>query len=104
MAVRIKRGDLVVVRKGKDRGKTGKVLRVFPQGNRALVEGANLVKKHLRRRGENQPSGIVEVPLPINLSNLALWCNNCKRGVRFSIKILEDKTKVRTCKKCGQVL
>ncbi len=104
MSLRVKKGDLVVVRKGKDKGKTGKILRVFPERNRALVEGVNLVKKHLRRRGENQPSGIVEIPAPISISNLSLWCNNCKRGVRFSVKILEDKSKLRLCKKCGSVL
>jgi len=100
MSLRIKRGDKVVVLAGKDKGKTGKVLRVFPQKMRAIVEGVNLVKKHLRRRSENEPGGIKEIPAPIHLSNLALFCPHCNRGVRFEVKILEDKTKIRICKRC----
>jgi len=100
MSLRIKRGDKVVVLTGKDKGKTGKVLRVFPQKMRAIVEGVNLVKKHLRRRSENEPGGIKEIPAPIHLSNLALFCPYCNRGVRFGVKILEDKTKIRICKRC----
>lgn len=104
MSLGIKRGDFVVVRKGKDKGKTGKVLQVINPKQRALVEGLNLSKKHLRKRSEQQPSGIVETPAPIHISNLSLWCNNCKKGVRFSIKILEDKSKIRICKKCDSPL
>ena len=104
MSLGIKRGDLVIVRKGKDRGKTGKVLKVIKFQYRAVVEGLNLTKKHMRRRGEQQPSGIIEAPSPIHISNLCLWCNNCKKGVRFSIKILDDKSKIRVCKGCQSTL
>jgi len=104
MSLRIKRGDLVIVRKGKDRGKTGKVLTVIKPKNRAVVEGLNLTKKHMRRRGEQQPSGIIETPASMHISNLSLWCNSCKKGVRFSIKILDDKSKIRVCKKCQGTL
>ncbi|MCD6583441.1 MAG: 50S ribosomal protein L24 [Candidatus Omnitrophica bacterium] len=100
MSLRIKRGDKVVVLAGKDKGKIGKVLKVFPSKHRAIVEGINLVKKHMRRRREDEPYGIKDIPAPIDISNLALFCPYCNRGVRFEIKILEDKTKVRICKKC----
>lgn len=104
MSLRIKKGDVVIVRKGKDKGKTGKVLTIIQATNVAVIEGANLVKKHMRRRSEQQPSGILDIPAPIQLSNLALWCNSCKKGVRFSSKILDDKSKIRVCKKCGNSL
>ncbi len=102
MSLRIKRGDKVVVLAGKDKGKMGKVLKVFPEKNRAIVEGINLVKKHFRRRSENEPGGIKEIPAPIHISNLALFCPNCNRGVRFGVKILEDKSKVRICRRCNR--
>jgi large subunit ribosomal protein L24 len=102
MSLRIKRGDKVVILAGKDKGKTGKVLKVFPKEMRAIVEGVNLVKKHIRRRGENEPGGIKEIPAPLHISNLVLFCSNCNRGVRFGIRILEDKSKIRVCKRCQQ--
>jgi len=104
MSLRIRTGDPVVVLKGKDRGKTGKVLKVFLSTNRAIVEGVNIVKKHMRRRSEQQPSGIVEMPASVHSSNLALWCGHCKKGVRFTIKVLDDKSKIRVCKRCGSSL
>jgi large subunit ribosomal protein L24 len=102
MSLRIKRGDKVVVISGRDKGKTGKVLRVFPDKERVIVEGINLVKKHIRRRSENEPGGIKDIPSSIHISNLALFCPNCNRGVRFGVKILEDKSKIRICKRCQQ--
>ena len=100
MATGLKKGDNVFVLAGKDKGKTGRILKIFSAKNRAIVEGVNLVKKHMRRRSENEPGGIKEIPSSVNLSNLALFCPNCSRPVRFSVKVLADKTKVRICKKC----
>ncbi len=100
MALRIKKDDEVVVISGRDKGKRGKVLKVFPRRNRAIVEGVNLVKKHLRRRSEEEKGGIVEIPSSIHLSNLMLWCKTCSRGVRFGIKVLKDGSKIRFCRKC----
>lgn len=102
MGLRIKRGDTVVVLAGKDRGKKGKVLRVLVDRNRAIVEGVNLVKKSVRRRTEAEPGGIKEVPGSIHLSNLALFCSHCNRGVRFGTKMINNKEKVRVCKRCQQ--
>jgi len=100
----IKKGDTVVVRVGKDKGVKGKVLRVFRREGRAIVEGANLVKKHMRRRSEQEAGGIIEKPAPLALSNLALYCSNCRRGVRFGVKIMKDNSKVRICKRCQSPL
>lgn len=100
MSLGIKKGDKVTVLAGKDKGKTGKVLRVFPGKYRAVVDGVNMVKKHFRRRSESDPQGIKDIPLPVNISNLALFCPGCNKGVRFGVSVLKDKSKVRICRKC----
>ena len=104
MTLRIKKDDLVVVRSGKDAGKKGKVLTVFSKDKRAIVERINLAKKHLRKRKEDQQSGIVEVETPVHISNLRLFCKQCNGPASFKTMVLEDKTKSRTCKKCGEAL
>lgn len=104
MSLRIKKGDTVEVLAGKDKGKTGTVIEVLVEQKRAFVEGINIVKKHQRRRSEEQQSGIVEKPAAVDMSNLALYCAACKKGVRFGVKVNEDKSKVRVCKKCGNQL
>jgi len=100
MSLGIKKGDKVIVISGKSKGKTGKVLRVLLAKKRVVVEGANLVKKHIRRRSESEQGGIKELPASINVSNVALLCSSCNKGVRFGIKISKDKSKARICKKC----
>ena len=100
---RIKKNDTVVLLAGKDKGKTGKVLAVIPAKNRAIVEGANFVKKHARRTRENEKGGIVEKESSINMSNLALFCKGCNRPVRAGFKKLQDGTKSRFCKRCKEV-
>ncbi|MFC1514538.1 50S ribosomal protein L24 [Candidatus Omnitrophota bacterium] len=100
MSLVLRKGDMVAILKGKDRGKTGKILKVIPAKTQAIVEGVNIAKKHMRRRSEQQPSGIIEMPRPLHISNLGLWCSSCKRPVRFSVKVTEDKSKLRLCKKC----
>ena len=100
--LRIKKGDKVYVRSGRDKGKSGKVLKVLSARNRAIVEGVNLVKRHMRRRSEAEPGGIKELPASIHSSNLSLFCSHCNGGSRFGVKVLEDKTKIRICKKCNR--
>ena len=100
MSLRIKKGDKVVITAGKDKGKTGKVLKVLLDKSRIVVEGANLVKKHIRRRSDSEPGGINEIPASLSISNVALFCSNCNRGSRFGVKISKDKSKVRVCKRC----
>lgn len=101
---KIRRDDIVTVIKGDDRGKKGKVLKVFPGEFRAIVEGINLVKKHRRRTREDQQAGIVSIEAPINLSNLMLFCKHCNRPVRTGVTILKDKTKSRFCKLCKELI
>ncbi len=101
--VHIRKDDLVVVITGKDKGKIGKVLKVFPRQKRAIVEGVNLVKKHMKPTAYSS-GGIIDKPAPIHISNLMIYCSKCKRGVRVRKKFLEDGTKVRVCKKCGEII
>lgn len=104
MSLVIKKGDKVQVLTGRDKGKTGKVLKILSGRKRVVVEGVNLVKKHMRKRSESEPGGIKEVPTSINISNLGLFCSKCGKGVRSGIKVMADKTKVRVCKKCQQAI
>uniref|UniRef100_A0A7V6CDX7 Large ribosomal subunit protein uL24 n=1 Tax=Thermodesulfobacterium geofontis TaxID=1295609 RepID=A0A7V6CDX7_9BACT len=101
--VHIRKNDMVVVITGKDKGKIGKVLKVFPRKGRAVVEGVNIVKKHMKPTPYSS-GGIIEKPAPIHVSNLMIYCPKCKRGVKVSRKFLEDGTKVRCCKKCGEII
>lgn len=103
MAAKIKKGDRVVVLTGKDAGKSGDVLRVFPQDDRALVQGVNVAKRHTRQSAENE-GGIISKELPIHLSNLALEDPKDGKATRVGFKILEDGRKVRFAKRSGEVI
>jgi len=97
--MKIKKGDNVKILSGKDRGKTGKVSRVFGKEEKALVEGMNLVKRHTRPRRQGEKGQRVSVPAAIDLSNLALVCPKCSKSSRIGFKI-HNKNKFRICKKC----
>ena len=101
---KIRRDDIVKVIAGKDLGKTGKVMQVSAAHSRAIVEGINLSKKHMRRRQQEQKSGIVQVEKPMHISNLMLICKHCNKPTRAGFSLMKDKTKARICKKCKQVL
>jgi len=101
--LKIKRNDIVQVITGKDRGKKGKVLRVFPKEEKAIVENINLIKKAMRKTQDNQEGGIVEVETPLRLSNLMLVCKQCSKPSRTKVDVLKDGAKIRECKKCGAV-
>jgi large subunit ribosomal protein L24 len=102
MSLKLKKGDKVEVTKGKDKGKSGKLLMITAEGARAVVEGLNISKKHKKRRSEKETAGIKEIPSSIAIANLALFCGHCSKGVRYGIKVMDDKTKIRVCKKCKQ--
>jgi large subunit ribosomal protein L24 len=99
--MKIKKGDTVLIISGKYRGKTGKVLRVFPKGGKVLVEGVNIMKKHQKPRKTGEKGQVIEMPSPINISNVKLLCPKCGKPTRVGYKIIEGK-KYRVCKKCGQ--
>ena len=100
----IKKNDSVMVIAGKEKGKTGKVLRINPKQDRAVVEKLNVVKRHMRPGAHSQQGGILEKESPIHVSNLMLICTKCTDPTRVGYKILEDDRKVRYCKKCNEII
>jgi large subunit ribosomal protein L24 len=97
----VKSGDIVSVITGKDKNKTGKILKINTRKNSVLVEGLNIVKRHTRARN-NQPGSLMEKEALIQVSNIMLYCEKCKKPVRAKSSLLEDGKKVRICKKCGE--
>jgi large subunit ribosomal protein L24 len=103
--VHIKKNDQVHVMSGRDRGKTGKVLKVFPDKERAIVEGLNFVQKHTRPNPQkNIKGGILPKEASIHLSNLMVVCKRCNKHARVGFSILQDGRKARVCKKCNELL
>jgi large subunit ribosomal protein L24 len=101
----IKKNDEVFILRGKDRGKTGRVLIVMPRDEKIVVEGVQMIKRHTRPNPQrNIKGGIVEKEAAIHISNVAIVCKNCKRHTRLANKILADGRHVRACKKCGNVI
>ncbi len=101
--MKIKVNDQVKITTGKSKGKSGKVIQVFPKVERVVVEGLNIMKKHLRRRATDKPGQIVELASPIHMSNAALLCPKCNATTRVGYKMDGEKKK-RVCKKCDQFL
>ena len=102
MKVHVRKNDTVVVISGKDKGTVAEVLSVYPKTGKVLVKGVNVVTKHQKATRANMESGIVKKEAPINSSKVMLYCTKCKSATRIANKILEDGTKVRVCKKCGE--
>jgi large subunit ribosomal protein L24 len=100
----LKKNDLVMVIAGKERGKSGRILRVFPQKNRVLIEKVNFIKRHSRPSGQMRQGGIIEKEAPIHVSNVMIICEKCNLPIRVGKKVLDDGKKVRACKKCGELL
>ncbi len=100
----IRKNDSVMVIAGRERRKTGKVLRVIPKEGLAIIERVNMVKRHSRARGPQQPGGIVEKEAPIPLSNLMLMCDKCNAPVRVGRKVMGEDDKTRVCRRCGDPL
>jgi len=99
----IKKNDVVMVVKGREKGKSGKVLRVLTEKNKAIVERLNFVKRHARPTQQLRQGGIIEKEAPLPIASLMLLCQKCSKPVRAGRRILEDGQKVRICKKCGDL-
>ncbi len=104
MGLGIRKGDKVTVLAGRDRGKTGRVIYVYPKKNRALVEGINMVKKHVRRSQKDPQGGIVSRELPIQLSNLSLVCPVTNKPTRLKTLVAADGSKQRVSAKNKAVI
>jgi large subunit ribosomal protein L24 len=103
MLTKIKKGDTVKIRVGKDRSKTGKVIRVLPNEEKIVVEGINTFKKHSRPRRTGEKGGIVSKPMPFPAARAMVVCSKCGKSTRVGFQIKGDN-KFRICKKCGQEL
>jgi len=101
---RLRKDDTVMVIAGRERGKTGKVLRVLPEKDRVLIERVNMVKRHVKPRGVQQPGGIQEKEASIHLSNVLPICGRCNKPTWVGHRRLTDGTAIRLCRRCGEAL
>jgi large subunit ribosomal protein L24 len=99
----VRKNDLVMVTAGKDKGKTGKVLRIVKKKDRLIVEKINMIKRHVKP-SQKSKGGIMERENPIHLSNVMIYCEKCSKPVRTGKKVLEDGRKIRFCKKCDEAI
>ena len=99
--MKIKKGDLVLIISGKDKGKTGKVTKALPKDLKILVEGVNLKKKHARPKKQGEKGQVVQIPAPLSISNVKVICPKCGKATRVGYAIDKD-IKKRVCKKCKQ--
>ncbi len=102
--MRIRSGDTVLVIAGKEKGKTGRVDRQLVKGNRVVVEGVNLITRHVRPRPGIRQSGRIQQEAPIHVSNVVLVCNKCNRPMKPTTVYLETGSRVRGCPKCKEVI
>jgi large subunit ribosomal protein L24 len=100
----VKKDDMVMIIAGKDKGKSGRVSRVFPTKGRVVVENVNVVKRHTRPSQTHGEGGIIEKEAPIQGSNVQLLCPGCNKPTRTGIRNLEDGSKARFCKKCNEIV
>jgi large subunit ribosomal protein L24 len=104
MSLRLRKNDLVQVISGEAKGRTGKILRVLPEKNKAIVEGLNIVKRHTKPSPKNQQGGIVEKEAPIHMSNLMLVCPKSGKPTRVGVSVLEGGKRVRFSKKAKELI
>jgi large subunit ribosomal protein L24 len=101
---KIRKGDLVRVMTGKEKGKQGKVLQIFPEKQGVVIEKLNILKKHTRPSQKNPKGGIIEREGRIHISNVMVLCGNCNKPARTGTKFLSDGKKLRVCRSCGEIL
>jgi large subunit ribosomal protein L24 len=101
--MKIKKNDEIIITGGKDKGRKGKVERVFLTENKVLVLGLNLYKRHAKKRDEKHPGGIIDFPRPLPFGRIALICPKCKKPTRVGYSVAK-KEKQRICRKCKQMI
>lgn len=102
--MKIRRGDRVLVIAGKDKGKTGRVERDLTSQNRVVVEGINVVTRHVKPRPNVRQAGRIQQESPIHVSNVMLLCNKCNKPTRVAVSYLDDGRKVRVCRQCKETI
>ena len=102
--MRLHNNDNVMVIKGRDRGKQGRIQQVFHDKNKVVVEGVNVALRHTKPTGQVRQAGIIQKELPIEASNVMLICTHCSKPTRIAYRTLADNTKARVCQKCQEVI
>ena len=104
MGLSIKKNDTVIVTVGKEKGKSGRVLSVYPSKNQVLIEKINIIKKHMKPTRKYTQGGIIEKEAPLNISNVMLVCPKCSKPTRIGNSLMQDGRKLRMCRKCREVI
>ncbi len=104
MGLSIKKNDTVIVIVGKEKGKSGRVLSVYPSKDQVLIEKINIIKKHMKPTRKYTQGGIIEKEAPLNISNVMLVCPKCGKPTRIGNSLMQDGRKLRTCRKCREVI
>ncbi|MCD6096811.1 50S ribosomal protein L24 [bacterium] len=102
--MKIKKNDHVIILQGKDKGKKGKIVRALPKQGKVVVEGLNLVSKHVRPKRQGEKGQIIKIARPIPCSNVMLICPRCHQPIRVGYKILPNGKKKRWCRKCKEII
>src|ERR1700728_1399175 len=102
--MRIHKGDQVIVRSGKDKGKKAEVIRAFPAQGTVILEGVNVAKRHAKPTRATQQGGVIDKFMPVQVSTVSLLCKSCDKPTRAGIQVEDDGDKVRICRKCGAKL
>jgi len=97
--MKYKKGDTIIVTVGKDKGKKGKIEKIFPASSKLLIPGINVFKRHMKRKDEKNPGGIIDIVKPIAVSKIALVCPSCGKPTRIGMLVTKSE-KVRICRKC----
>ena len=99
----VKKNDLVMVVSGKEKGKSGRILKVMPEKEKVIIEKINFIKRHARPHGKQRQGGILEKEAPVHTSNVMLLCEKCNKPVRIGHRVVEGSKKARYCRKCGEI-
>lgn len=101
--MKLKKGDEIMITSGKDKGRKGKIERTDPKNREVLILGLNLYKKHMKKRDEKNPGGIIDFPRPLNVAKVVFICPKCKKNTRVGYSQVKNE-KIRICKKCRQMI
>lgn len=102
--MKLKKGDTIIVTVGRDAGRKGKVEKVMPKSQQVIVAGVNVYKRHMKRRDEKNPGGIIDLVKPIEMGKIALHCPHCNKPTRVGFVVAKNGDKTRVCRKCGKKL
>ena len=102
--MRVKKGDTIVVITGKDKGRKGKIRQVLPKDESVIIEGVNIIKRHMKPRGQARQAGIIESEAPVHISKVMIVCPKCNKPARLKANVSEDGKRMRVCSKCNEVI